>query len=113
MSNGATQVVYEGTPASPDEHRHFQVIEKHGVTIYYTAPTLIRTFIKWGREIAFAHDLSSLRSFPLGGAPVPPALLERLARPVRVVAAANPRTVVLVNAGAPVNSAARTPPLSR
>ena len=54
LSNGATQVVYEGTPASPDEHRHFQVIEKYGVTIYYTAPTLIRTFMKWGRELAFA-----------------------------------------------------------
>ena len=52
LSNGVTQVVYEGTPASPDEHRHFEVIEKYGVTIYYTAPTLIRTFMKWGREIA-------------------------------------------------------------
>jgi acetyl-CoA synthetase len=60
LSNGATQVVYEGTP-SPDEHRHFQVIEKYGVTIYYTAPTAIRTFMKWGRDIAFEHDLSSLR----------------------------------------------------
>ena len=51
LSNGVTQVVYEGTPASPDEHRHFQVIEKYGVTIYYTAPTLIRTFMKWGRQL--------------------------------------------------------------
>src|SRR6202035_5657620 len=51
LSNGVTQVVYEGTPASPTEHRHFQVIEKYGVTIYYTAPTLVRTFMKWGREI--------------------------------------------------------------
>ena len=51
LSNGVTQVVYEGTPASPDEHRHFEVIEKYGVTIYYTAPTLIRTFMKWGRKI--------------------------------------------------------------
>ena len=51
LSNGVTQVVYEGTPASPDEHRHFQVIEKYGVTIYYTAPTLVRTFMKWGREV--------------------------------------------------------------
>src|ERR1700682_539839 len=61
LSNGVTQVVYEGTPASPNEHRHFEVIEKYGVTIYYTAPTLIRTFMKWGREIPDAHDLSSLR----------------------------------------------------
>ena len=42
LSNGVTQVVYEGTPHSPSEHRHFEVIEKYGVTIYYTAPTLIR-----------------------------------------------------------------------
>jgi len=41
LANGATQVVYEGTPASPNEHRHFEVIEKYGVTIYYTAPTLM------------------------------------------------------------------------
>ncbi|TDO14496.1 acetyl-CoA synthetase [Mycobacterium sp. BK086] len=72
LSNGATQVVYEGTPASPDEHRHFQVIEKYGVTIYYTAPTLIRTFMKWGREIAFAHDLSSLRLLGSVGEPINP-----------------------------------------
>jgi acetyl-CoA synthetase len=72
LSNGATQVVYEGTPASPDEHRHFQVIEKYGVTIYYTAPTLIRTFMKWGREIPFAHDLSSLRLLGTVGEPINP-----------------------------------------
>jgi acetyl-CoA synthetase len=72
LSNGATQVVYEGTPASPDEHRHFQVIEKYGVTIYYTAPTLIRTFMKWGREIPFAHDLSSLRLLGSVGEPINP-----------------------------------------
>jgi acetyl-CoA synthetase len=61
LSNGVTQVLYEGTPASPDEHRHFAVIEKYGVTIYYTAPTVVRTFMKWGREIPDAHDLSTLR----------------------------------------------------
>ena len=61
LANGVTQVLYEGTPASPNEHRHFEVIEKYGVTIYYTAPTLIRTFMRWGREIPDAHDLSSLR----------------------------------------------------
>ena len=72
LSNGATQVVYEGTPASPDEHRHFQVIEKYGVTIYYTAPTLIRTFMKWGRELVFQHDLSSLRLLGSVGEPINP-----------------------------------------
>ena len=72
LSNGATEVVYEGTPASPDEHRHFQVIEKYGVTIYYTAPTLIRTFMKWGRELVYQHDLSSLRLLGSVGEPINP-----------------------------------------
>jgi acetyl-CoA synthetase len=61
LSNGITEVLYEGTPNTPDQHRHFQIIERYGVTIYYTAPTLIRTFMKWGREIPDAHDLSSVR----------------------------------------------------
>jgi len=72
LSNGVTQVVYEGTPASPDEHRHFQVIEKYGVTIYYTAPTVVRTFMKWGRELAFGHDLSSIRLLGSVGEPINP-----------------------------------------
>jgi acetyl-CoA synthetase len=72
LSNGVTQVVYEGTPASPDEHRHFQVIEKYGVTVYYTAPTLIRMFMKWGREFPDAHDLSSLRLIGTVGEPINP-----------------------------------------
>ena len=72
LSNGATQVLYEGTPNSPDEHRHFQVIEKYGVTIYYTAPTLIRTFMKWGRELAYEHNLSSLRLLGSVGEPINP-----------------------------------------
>ena len=73
LANGATQVVYEGTPAFPDEHRHFQVIEKFNVTIYYTAPTLIRTFMKWGRQIPDAHDLSSLRLLGTVGEAINPA----------------------------------------
>jgi acetyl-CoA synthetase len=72
LSNGATQVVYEGTPASPSEHRHFEVIEKYRVTIYYTAPTLVRTFMKWGREFPDAHDLSSLRLLGSVGEPINP-----------------------------------------
>jgi acetyl-CoA synthetase len=72
LANGATQVVYEGTPNSPDEHRHFQIIEKYGVTIYYTAPTLIRMFMKWGREFPDAHDLSSLRLLGSVGEPINP-----------------------------------------
>jgi acetyl-CoA synthetase len=72
LSNGVTQVVYEGTPNSPNEHRHFEVIEKYGVTIYYTAPTLIRTFMKWGRQIPAEHDLSSLRLLGSVGEPINP-----------------------------------------
>ena len=72
LSSGVTEVLYEGTPNSPDEHRHFQIIEKYGVTIYYTAPTLIRTFMKWGREIPDAHDLSSLRLLGSVGEPINP-----------------------------------------
>jgi acetyl-CoA synthetase len=72
LSNGLTQVVYEGTPTSPNEHRHFDVIEKYGVTIYYTAPTLIRTFMKLGRKIPDAHDLSSLRLLGTVGEPINP-----------------------------------------
>lgn len=72
LANGATEVIYEGTPDFPDHHRHFQIIEKYGVTIYYTAPTLIRTFMKWGREVPDAHDLSSLRLLGSVGEPINP-----------------------------------------
>lgn len=72
LSNGATQVLYEGTPNFPDEHRHWQIIEKYGVTIYYTAPTLVRTFMKWGRQIPDAHDLSSVRLLGSVGEPINP-----------------------------------------
>jgi acetyl-CoA synthetase len=72
LSNGITEVLYEGTPNTPDEHRHFQIIEKYGVTTYYTAPTLIRTFMKLGREIPDAHDLSSLRLLGTVGEPINP-----------------------------------------
>ncbi|OBF61006.1 acetate--CoA ligase [Mycobacterium sp. 852002-51971_SCH5477799-a] len=72
LANGVTEVLYEGTPDSPTQHRHFEIIEKLGVTIYYTAPTLIRTFMKWGREIPDAHDLSSLRLLGTVGEPINP-----------------------------------------
>ncbi|WP_330228038.1 acetate--CoA ligase [Nocardia sp. NBC_00508] len=72
LANRATQVLYEGTPNFPDEHRHWQIIEKYGVTIYYTAPTLVRTFMKWGRDIPDAHDLSSLRLLGSVGEPINP-----------------------------------------
>jgi acetyl-CoA synthetase len=72
LSNGGTEVLYEGTPATPSQHRHFEIIEKYGVTIYYAAPTLIRTFMRWGREIPDAHDLSSLRLLGSVGEPINP-----------------------------------------
>jgi acetyl-CoA synthetase len=72
LSNGVTQVIYEGTPTSPTEHRHFEIIQTYGVTTYYTAPTLIRTFMKLGRQIPDAHDLSSLRLLGSVGEPINP-----------------------------------------
>ncbi|GAB3600121.1 acetate--CoA ligase [Kineococcus gypseus] len=61
LANGATQVVYEGTPDTPDKDRWWSLVEKHGVTVLYTAPTAIRTCMKWGEEYPARHDLSSLR----------------------------------------------------
>ena len=72
LSNGVTEIIYEGTPSTPSQHRHFEIIEKYGATIYYTAPTMIRTFMKWGREIPDAHDLSSLRLLGTVGEPINP-----------------------------------------
>ncbi|PWH07616.1 acetate--CoA ligase [Brachybacterium endophyticum] len=62
LANGLTQVIYEGTPDTPHRERHLEIIERYGVTCYYTAPTLIRTFMSWfGQELPGGHDLSSLR----------------------------------------------------
>jgi acetyl-CoA synthetase len=61
LSAGATVLMYEGAPNSPDESRFWQIIEKYKVTIFYTAPTAIRAFIKWGDHHVEKHDLSSLR----------------------------------------------------
>jgi len=62
LSNGTTSVIYEGTPNTPTRDRHFEIIERYGVTTYYTAPTLIRTFMTWFPDGPPAqHDLSSLR----------------------------------------------------
>jgi len=72
LSNRATQIVYEGTPNTPHEGRHWEIIERYGVSIYYTAPTLIRTFMKWGEEIPAKYDLSSLRVLGSVGEPINP-----------------------------------------
>ncbi len=61
LAAGATAVIYEGSPDTPDKDRWWDIIERLGVTILYTAPTAIRTFIKWGDEYVDKHDLSSLR----------------------------------------------------
>jgi acetyl-CoA synthetase len=61
LINGATQVMYEGTPDSPHQGRWWEIIEKYKVSILYTAPTAIRTFMKWGRDIPDKYDLSSIR----------------------------------------------------
>ncbi len=72
LANGATQVMYEGTPDSPHKGRWWEIIQDYGVTIFYTAPTAIRTFMKWGRDIPDAFDMSSLRLLGSVGEPINP-----------------------------------------
>lgn len=72
LANGATQVLYEGTPDSPERGRWWQIIEEYGVTIFYTAPTAIRSFMKQGREIPDRRDMSSLRILGSVGEPINP-----------------------------------------
>jgi acetyl-CoA synthetase len=72
LANGCTQVMYEGTPDSPHRGRWWEIIEKYGVTIFYTAPTAIRTFMKWGDDIPAKFDLSSIRLLGSVGEPINP-----------------------------------------
>ena len=72
LSNGATVVMYEGAPNHPQPDRFWQIIARHGVTIFYTAPTAIRAFIRWGDEHPSKHDLSSLRLLGTVGEPINP-----------------------------------------
>jgi acetyl-CoA synthetase len=72
LANGATTVMYEGTPDHPDKDRFWRIVEKYGVTICYTAPTAIRTFMKWGDEYPKRCDLSSLRLLGSVGEPINP-----------------------------------------
>ncbi len=72
LSNGATAVMYEGAPDTPDKDRFWRVIERHKVTILYTAPTAIRTFMKWGKEFPDRCDLSTLRLLGSVGEPINP-----------------------------------------
>jgi acetyl-CoA synthetase len=72
LANRATQVIYEGTPNTPHEGRHWEIIDKYRVSIYYTAPTLIRTFMKWGADIPAKYKLDSLRVLGSVGEPINP-----------------------------------------
>jgi acetyl-CoA synthetase len=72
LANRTTGVLYEGTPDFPDKDRLWSIVEKYGVTILYTAPTAIRSFMKWGEEYPERHDLSSLRLLGSVGEPINP-----------------------------------------
>ena len=72
LSNGATSIMYEGTPDHPDRDRFWDIVEKYGVTVFYTAPTAIRTFMRWGTEYPAKHELSSLRLLGSVGEPINP-----------------------------------------
>ena len=72
LANGATQVMYEGTPDAGGRDRLWKIAAEYGVTLLYTAPTLIRTCMKWGEELPAAHDLSALRLLGSVGEPINP-----------------------------------------
>jgi acetyl-CoA synthetase len=72
LANGATQVMYEGTPDTPGRDRFWQLFDKYKVSILYTAPTLIRTMMKWGDDLPAGYDLSSLRVLGSVGEPINP-----------------------------------------
>ena len=72
LANGATTVMYEGSPDYPDRDRFWAIVEKYGASIIYTAPTAIRTFMRWGDEYPKMHDLSSLRLLGSVGEPINP-----------------------------------------
>ena len=72
LANGATVFMYEGAPNYPDFDRFWQLIERHKINIFYTAPTAIRAFIKWGNQYPLKHDLSSLRLLGTVGEPINP-----------------------------------------
>lgn len=72
LSNGATEVLYEGTPDTPHQGRWWEIVQKYGVTVLYTAPTAIRACMKWGDDIPAKFDLSSLRILGSVGEPINP-----------------------------------------
>src|SRR5213075_3146961 len=72
LACGATVMLYEGAPDFPKKDRFWDIIERHKVTVFYTAPTAIRAFMKWGEELPKAHDMSSLRLLGSVGEPINP-----------------------------------------
>ncbi len=72
LANGSSVVMYEGSPDYPDKDRFWDLVEKYGVTILYTAPTSIRTFMRWGPEYPAKHDMSTLRLMGTVGEPINP-----------------------------------------
>ena len=72
LANGATALIYEGAPDWPDKDRFWELCERHGVTVFYTAPTAIRAFMKWGDKYPARHDLSRLRLLGSVGEPINP-----------------------------------------
>jgi acetyl-CoA synthetase len=72
LSNGATVVMYEGSPDYPEKDRFWSIVERYGVSVFYTAPTAIRAFMKWGDNFPGRHDLSSLRLLGTVGEPINP-----------------------------------------
>jgi acetyl-CoA synthetase len=72
LAQGATSVMYEGAPNWPDEGRFWEIVEKYRVNVFYTAPTAIRAFVKWGRQWPDKYDLSSLRLLGTVGEPINP-----------------------------------------
>jgi acetyl-CoA synthetase len=72
LANGATSVIYEGTPDTPHRGRFWEIVQKYKITILYTAPTAIRTFMKWGDDIPAKFDMSSLRLLGSVGEPINP-----------------------------------------
>src|SRR5205814_4626047 len=77
LANGATVLMYEGAPDWPQKDRFWSLIERHGVTVFYTAPTAIRAFMRWGIEWPNRHDLSSLRLLGSVGEPINPEEIGR------------------------------------
>lgn len=72
LANGTTTIMYEGAPDYPDKDRFWEIVEKYGVTIFYTAPTAIRAFMQWGEQYIEKHDLSTLRLLGSVGEPINP-----------------------------------------